>query len=243
MRRTLRHTRIASLGAALISLLLLSLAISPCSWAQPGLDVPCAPRQIANHLIDGELQQALELSIECEDKNRANIKGITGSYAEQRLKSSYLVSAQILTAQGKLDLARARIAKASAIPGNVLILREGLEDTVDGYLMERSGRIAEAEQFYRRISRPYAQVRLGAIYLDQGRIDDALRAITASVKDNPSDPAAQAILGDILERSDKSSAMTAYKLALTLAQQGAPSVVPLTYIEVSRAKRGVARLP
>lgn len=240
MRRMLWHTRVpASLGSALVSLLLAVLAVSPCSWAQSGLDVLCDARRIANHLIDGELQKALDVSIECEEKN---LRNINASFAEQILKSAYLVSAQILTAQGKFDLASARIAKARAIPGNLLILLEGLEDTADGYLMERSGRIGEAESFYRRISKPYALVRLGAIYLDQGRIDDALRAITDSVKNNPSDPAAQAILGDILERSDKSSALTAYKLALRLAQQGNPSVVPLTYIEVSRAKRGVARL-
>jgi tetratricopeptide (TPR) repeat protein len=179
------------------------------------------------------------MSIECEDKN---LRNINASFAEEVLKSAYLVSAQILTAQGKFDLARARLTKARALPGNILILLEDLENTVDGYLMERTGRIGDAEQFYRRSSRPYALVRLGAIYLDQGRIADATQAISDSVKGNPSDPAAQAILGEILERSDKSSALTAYKLALTLAQQGNPSVVPLTYIEVGRAKRGVARL-
>jgi tetratricopeptide (TPR) repeat protein len=220
-------------------LILVLFSVPSCLWADSGLDLLCASRTIANHLIDGEIQRALDLSIECEDRNLKNIKE---TFAEQILKSAYLVSAQILTAQGKFDMARDRLERAKTIPGTVLILLDELMDTTEGYLLERSGQPGEAVNFYRRISKPHALVRLGVIYLDQGRTDDALRVIIDSLKSDPSDPAAHAILGEILERSDKSAALREYKLALTLAAQGNPSVVALTYFEVGRAKRGIARL-
>jgi len=189
--------------------------------------------------MDGDLQKALDISIECEDRILMNPNA---NFADQILKADYLVSAQILTAQGSFSKARDRLAKGKELRDNFLIPLADLQDTTEGYLLERSGETETAVNFYRKIAQSYALVRLGAIYLDQGHTDDAHRVIVDSLKYNPSDPAAHAILGEILEASDKSAALQEYKRALALATQGNPTVVALVYIEVGRAKRGIARL-
>ncbi|HEV7425243.1 MAG TPA: tetratricopeptide repeat protein [Thermoanaerobaculia bacterium] len=190
-------------------------------------------------MIDGELQAALDLSMECEERTRANS---SDSFAAQILKGAYLVSAQILTAQGKFDLARERLDKAKELPDSFLIDLDELMHTTEGYLLERSGQTTEVVKFYRKVATPYALAQLGKIYFDAGRREKALQVIKNSLKLNPSSPAAHAILGEILERSDKAAALREYKRALELASRGNPTIVAVIYIDVSRAKKGIQRL-
>jgi len=225
------------------AILILALLAAPsCLLAAPEVERICNPRAVADYLVDGELQKALELSIACEDENQRNIKE---NFAEIHLKGQYMVSAQILTEQGKFDLARARLSKAKGISADSFLINlDELTDTTEGYLLERSGKADDAANFYRKIHEPYAVVRLGAIYLAQGQTAKAQRAIIACLKDDPLNAEAHAILGEILEKSDKLTALKEYKLALKLASagQGNPSIVALVYLEVGRAKSGVARL-
>lgn len=224
--------------ASLVLILVLLFAPS-CLGADSGLELLCPSRAISTHLIDGELQEALDLSIECEDLNRLNVNK---SFAHQMLKGAYLVSAQILTAQGKFDMARDRVKKAKELPDSFLVPLDELMHTTEGYLLERSGRTREAVKFYRKVATPYALVQLGRIYLDAGRTEKALRVITDSLKVDPSSPAAHAILGEIFERSDKGAALREYKRALALATEGNPTIVAVIYLDVGRAKRGIERL-
>jgi tetratricopeptide (TPR) repeat protein len=225
------------------AILILAILFAPvCLSAESGLELICNARAIADYLIDGELQKALDVSIECEDKNQRNIKE---SFAEIFLKGQYMVSAQILTEQGKFDMARDRLSKAKKIKADSFLINlDELTGTAKGYLLERSGKTEEAVKFYRKIHEPYAVVRLGAIYLREGHPAKARRAIVGCLKDDPSDAEAHAIFGQILEKSDKSAALKEYKLALRLtsAERGNPTVVALVYLEVARAKRGIARL-
>lgn len=211
-------------------------------FVAPGLELLCNARAIADYLIDGELQKALDVSIECEHKNQRNIKE---NFAEINLKGQYMVSAQILTEQGKFDMARNRLSKAKEIKADTFLINLGeLTDTTKGYLLERSGTTEQAVNFYKKIHEPYAGVRLGAIYLREGHPAKARRAIAGCLKGDPLNAEAHAIFGEILEKSDKSAALKEYKLALRLtsAEQGNPTVVALVYLEVARAKRGIARL-
>jgi len=223
--------------------LMFMVALFVCPWylrAASGSEFPCDSATIGRHLIDGKLQKALKLSIKCEEKN---LRDINESFANQILKGAYLVSAQILTTQGKFDSARERITKAKAIPDSFLVALDELVYTTDGYLLERSGRTAEAIELYQKVATPFALVELGKIHLKAGRTDDALRVITDSLKLDPSSPAAHAILGEILERSDKAAALREYRRSMALAtQRRNPTVVALVYLEVARAKRGIDRL-
>jgi len=219
------------------------VALFVCPWysrAASGLELLCDSATIGRHLVDGELQKALELSIKCE---KLNLRNSNKNFANPNLKGAYLVSAQILTAQGKFDIARERINRAKAIPDSFLIALDELVYTTDGYLLERSGRTAKAIKFYEKLATPLALVELGKIHLDAGRTDDALSVITQSLKLDPSSPAAHAILGEILERSDKTAALREYRRSLALAtERRNPTVVALVYLEVARAKRGIDRL-
>lgn len=221
-------------------ILILAILCAPlCLSAESGLELVCNSRAIADYLIGGELQKALDVSIECEDKDQRNIKE---SFAEIFLKGQYMVSAQILTEQGKFDMARDRLSKAKEITADTFLINlEELTATTEGYLLERSGRTKEAVSFYQKIHEPYALVRLVAIYLREGHTAKARHAIVACLKDDPLNAEAHAIFGEILEKSDKSAALKEYKLALR-AEQGNPTVVALVYLEVARAKRGIARL-
>ncbi len=219
---------------------LISLFIVPsCLQAASGLELLCDSRAIATHLIDGDLQKALDLSIECEERNLSNVKDAA---APPMLKGAYLASAQILTAQGKFAMARQRIDKAKGLPDSFLVPLDELMDTAEGYLLERSGKTTEAIKFYKKLATPYALVELGKIYVDTRRAVEARRVITASLKIDPSSPAAHAILGEIFERSDKAAALREYRRSLALATEGNPTIVALTYLDVARAKKGIARL-
>lgn len=232
MRATVDRPRVALL-------LTLALLVAPaCLSAASEPALLCNYGGIAKHLIEGNLQKALDLSVECEELNLANIKE---NLAPTILKSAYLVSAQILTAQGKFDLARERIGKARELPDTFVINLDELLVTAEGYLLEQSGQTAQALAFYRKISDPYASIQIGKIYFDTGRTDEALRIIRDSLKSDPSSPAAHAILGEILEKSDRTAALREYKRALALAKDRL-TVVALVYIDVSRAKRGIDRL-
>lgn len=220
-------------------LVLCVFAFPSCLLAASGFELICDARSIANHLMDGELQKALDISIACED---TDLKNLTENFAEQNLKAAYLVSAQILTAQGKFSMARDRFEKAKRVPDNFLIELGPLLETTEGYLLERTGETEKAINLYKKIAKPHALVRLGAIYLAQGNTEDAHRVIANCLKESPSNPAAHAILGEILEGSDRVAALQEYKQALALATQGNPTVVALVYLEVARAKRGIARL-
>jgi|GEM_PF-4138846 len=223
-------------------LILAILSASLCLSAESGLEPRCNTRAIADYLIDGELQKALDVSIECENENQQNIKE---NFAEIKLKGQYMVSAQILTEQGKFDMARDRLSKAKEINADSFLVNlDELTDTAKGYLLEKSEKTDEAVNFYEKIHEPYAVVRLGAIYLREGNLAKARRAIVGCLKDDPLNAEAHAIFGEILEKSDKSAALKEYKLALRLtsAAQGNPTVVALVYLEVARAKRGIARL-
>jgi tetratricopeptide (TPR) repeat protein len=189
--------------------------------------------------MDGDIQKALDISIACEDND---LRNLTENFAEQYLKSAYLVSAQLLTAQGKFSMARDRLAKAKKLPDNFLIELEPLLDTTEGYLLERTGETEKAINYYRKIAKTHALVRLGAIYFDQSNKEEAYRVIANCLKESPSNPAAHAILGEILEGSDKAAALQEYDQALAFASQGNPTVVALVYLEVARAKKGIARL-
>lgn len=224
------------------AILILAILSAPsCLWAQSGLELLCNARAIADYLIDGELQKALDVSIECEDRDRRNIKE---SFAEIVLKGQYMVSAQILTEQGKFDMARDRLSKAKEITADTFLVNlEELTATTEGYLLERSGKTEEAVSFYRKIHEPYALVRLAAIDLREGHTAKARQAIVACLKDHPLNAEAHAIFGEILEKSGKSGALKEYKLALRLtSDEQPPTVVALVYLEVARAKRGIARL-
>jgi tetratricopeptide (TPR) repeat protein len=212
------------------------------SFVGPGLELLCNGRAIADYLIEGELQKALDVSIECEDKDERNI---TESFAEIYLKGQYMASAQILIEQGKFDMARDRLSRAKKIKADSFLVNLGeLTDTTEGYLLERSGNTAEAVKFYSKINKPYAVARLGAIYLREGHHAKARRAIVECLKSDPSNAEAHAILGEILEGTDKSAALKEYEIALglTSAERGNPTVVAVVYLEVARAKRGIARL-
>ena len=224
---------------ASLVLVLLFLVLPSCLRAAPALQLPCDSRAVAKALIDGKLQKALKLSIECEERNRLNIDA---NFAQQNLKGAYLVSAQILTAQGKFDMARERINKAKALPDSFLIGLDELMNTAEGYVLERSGRTAEAVTFYRSVATPYALVQIGKIYFDMGRTDEAQQIINDSIKVDPSSPAAHAILGEILEGSDTAAARREYKRALALTTQGNSTIVALVYLDVARAKIAIERL-
>jgi tetratricopeptide (TPR) repeat protein len=225
------------------AILILAILSAPsCLSAESGLELVCNARAIADYLIDGELQKALDESIECEDRDQRNIKE---NFAEIFLKGQYMVSAQILTEQGKFDMARDRLSKAKEITADSFLFnQEELIATTEGYLLERSGRTEEAVSFYQKINEPYALVRLVAIDLREGHTAKARRDIVACLKDHPLNAEAHAIFGEILEKSDKAAALKEYRLALRLtgAWQGNGTVVALVYLEVARAKRGIARL-
>lgn len=231
----------ASIRYRHVSLVLfVALLIAPsCLRAASGPELLCDSRSIATHLTDGKLQKALDLSVDCEERNLLNIHE---SFAQQNLKGAYLVSAQILTAQGKFDKARKRINKAKKLPDSFLIGLDELTNTADGYLLERSGGSRKAIAFYKKVDESYALVELGKLYVDTGRSDEALQVINASLRIDPSSPAAHAILGEILEPSDKPAALREYRHALALAAKGNPTIVALVYLEVARAKRGIERL-
>jgi tetratricopeptide (TPR) repeat protein len=231
-------TRIGHRHVSLV--LLVALLVAPsCLRAASGIELRCDSGAIARHLTDGNLQKALDLSVACEERNLLNIND---SFARQTLKRAYLVSAQILTAQGKFDMARERIDKAKKLPDSFLVDLNDLMNTAEGFLLERSVGTAEAVEFYEKIATPYALVERSRIYLDAGRAEEALQVITDSLKLDPSSPAAHAILGEILERSDKPAALREYRRSLALAAERNPTIIALVYLELARAKRGIERL-
>ncbi len=203
------------------------------------LELLCDFRTVANHLIDGDLEKARFATVECE---KIALRNQSKTFGPETLRGYYLATAQILTAQGNFDGARERIAKAVELPKTVLVPLDYLEETTQGYLLERLGQLDDAVHFYRRLDNPGAQIRLAKIYLDRGQTSDALETIRASIKASPNDPGAYAVLGQIFERSGSTNALDQYKTAMALAAQGNPSIVPLVYIEVHEAKVGIARL-
>jgi len=231
----------SALTVVLLGVLAVPWGLKAQQTGSSGFEAVCDNRPIARYLLDGELRKALPLRVGCETQALANTNA---PFAEPLLRNYYFSTAQILIALGEFDSAREKIQKAKAIPTNQLILWQGVQETAEGYLIERTGQPGEAERFYRAQSRPSPDslVRLGALYLEQGRIQEARKAIDDSLQANRFNPAAYAILGDILQNSDRAAALHSYREALRLSEE-VSTVVSLTYIEVgARAKRGIARL-
>ena len=217
---------------------LLCFAFSLSSPANAG-DMPsgCDYRGIAQAITTSQIQKAYSMSIECEN---ALLKHQSKSFAEPMLRSQYLATAQILTAQGKFDTARDRISKAEGLARNFLIADEELENFTRGFLLERSGRVDEAVIFY--LTQPYAEERLAIIYLDRNQVTAANDAARAVLKVSPTNSTALVVLGALMEKTNPSQALVQYKSAISSASVGNPSMMPLRYLELPRASAGIARL-
>jgi len=210
-------------------------------YSQSLSDIPsdCRYRDIAEAISTNQLQKALTKSVECE---KALSKQQSKPFAEPMLRAQYFATAQILIAQGEFDRARARISKAENLAKSVLIPSDEIEDATRGYLLERSGRVDEAILFYQPITQAYAKARLAIIYLDRNQTTAAADTAGAALKTDPTNSTALIVLGTLLEKTSPSQALVQYKNAIASASADNPSVTPLRYLEMFRARAGIARL-
>jgi tetratricopeptide (TPR) repeat protein len=213
-----------------LSVAIVLACVQASAWAS------CNHREIGRHLSSGRLDLGYSASVECEAIDPKEM------FAEPMLRGQYFATAQILIAQGKIDLAKERISLAKNLGSNVMIPLDHLEDTTAGFLLEQTGRKQDAIDFYRRIAKPYALVRLAALYAADGQIRAATDAITVALKGEPGDPAAHAVFGSILEATNPSLALTEYRRAVELSEKGNPTIIPLVYMDVRRAKDGIQRI-
>lgn len=228
-------------AAWLFSRFLLCLAFSFSSPANAMVDMPsgCDYRGIAQAITASQLQKAYSMSIECEN---ALLSEQSKSFAESMLRGQYLATAQILTVQGKLDAAQDRISKTERLARTDLVPFDEIENSTRGFLLERSGSMDEAILFYLPIKQPYARARLAVIYLDQNQVTAATEAAGAALKDEPTNPTALVVLGNLLEKTNPSQALVQYRSAIASALTGNPSMMPLRYLELPKANAGIARL-
>jgi len=220
---------------------LIFMAFTLSAYGQSSVDIlsDCDYRGVAQATGTNQIQKALSMSIECE---KSLLRQQSKPFAEPMLRVQYLATAQLLIAQGEFDTARERISKAESLAGNFLISSVEIEDTTRGYLLERSGLVDEAILFYLSIKQSYARARIAIIYLDRNQTTAATDAAGAALKDDPTNSTALIVLAALIEKTNPSQALVQYKNAIASASRGNPSVTPLRYLELSRARAGVARL-
>jgi tetratricopeptide (TPR) repeat protein len=197
----------------------------------------CDYRGMAQAVTVSQIQKAYELSVECE---KAIFARGSANFGEVILRNQYLETAQILTMQGKLDAARARIVRAEGLPENFLI--SSIEDSTRAFLRERSLSTDEAIRFYQSETEPDARARLAILYLDRNQATAAADAAQASLKVDPTNPTALIVLGALLEKTDPTEALVIYNRAIASAAAGNPSQSLIRYLDLPRAAEAIARL-
>lgn len=248
MRAPLQIPRLAGAGPIALKqksswlllgfLLFVDMSIASPAKAMGLLGLPdCDWRGMAQAVTVSQFQKAYELSVECENKTRA--QG-SADFSEASLRNQYLETAQILTMQGKFDAARDRIVRADSLRENFLI--SSIESPTKAFLRERSGSTDEAIRFYQSDPEPDFRPRLAILYLDRNQATAAADVARASLKIVPTDPTALIVLGALLEKTDPTGALVTYKRAIASAAAGNASQDLTMYFELPRATAAIARL-
>jgi len=205
--------------------------------AMGNVDYFCDSRRVAQAILADDLDKALRLSLDCEETARRS----RDPAAELVLKGYMFATAELLTEAGSFMQAGDHISLAARLPSSFLVSLDEIEDTANGYLLERGGRQADALALYRKIDKPHAWTRMAAIFLARNEVELARSWAQKSLQQSPDDAATLAILGAITEKTDSVRALAYYQRALELAEN-TNSINALTYLEVRRARSGVARL-
>lgn len=208
----------------------------PLALAIPG-GPHCNRLDFARDLMKGKLDDAYSLSVGCEQEVSSQLK--TESFAEDFLRMQYFVTAELLAAQGKIKESQGRIEKTAKMSRSDLLLWEDFEIGAKGFLLEKSGRLNEAIQFYKANSSQVSNERLAIIYLDQEKTTEANEIASALLKSQPENPTARIVFAGLMDKRDNKEALRQYKQALEVTEQylqnGRVSGNPLYYIELGRA--------
>jgi tetratricopeptide (TPR) repeat protein len=220
----------------------------------------CDPSYTCEQLLNCDLTSALKQSQECVSVYKASMAGLpkngslTGSQWLSILEVAYHLcsTAQIQAMIGDMKAAEQSLKDADQVVhdwsdwfNSPLISWSQDYDVTKGFLLEKSGKVAEARRWYEAHPSGRTFSRLAMLALSDSNMSAASDWAHKALADDPKNATAYVALGMIFENNkNKSEALRSYEAASRLLSKDRHpnDFMPVIFAECKAAKDGIERV-